>query len=98
VEFSRHEYWNGLSFPPPRDLPDPGIKPASRALARGFFTKMINLETIIYGIQKSQKQVKDNVFCKSVFFFFLSLLKGLKITSRQSRFNARYWMLGAGAL
>ena len=27
--FSRHEYWSGLPFPPPRDLPDPGIKPMS---------------------------------------------------------------------
>ena len=25
--FYRHEYWNGLPFPPPGDLPDPGIKP-----------------------------------------------------------------------
>ena len=35
VEFSRQEYWNGLSFPPPGDLPDPGIErqsPASPAL------------------------------------------------------------------
>ena len=24
---SRQEYWNGLPFPSPRDLPDPGIKP-----------------------------------------------------------------------
>ena len=27
--FSRQEYWNGLPFPSPGDLPDPGIKPAS---------------------------------------------------------------------
>ena len=27
--FSRQEYWSGLLFPPPRDLPDPGIEPAS---------------------------------------------------------------------
>ena len=27
--FSRQEYWSGLSFPSPRDLPDPGIKPGS---------------------------------------------------------------------
>ena len=32
------EYWSGLSFPPPGDLPDPGIEPASPALASGFFT------------------------------------------------------------
>ena len=39
--FSRQEYWSGLPFPPPGDLPDPGIEPASLklpALARGFFT------------------------------------------------------------
>ena len=27
--FPRQEYWSGLSFPPPGDLPDPGIKPPS---------------------------------------------------------------------
>ena len=27
--FSRQKYWNGYTFPPPRDLPDPGIKPTS---------------------------------------------------------------------
>ena len=31
MAFSRQEYWSGLPFPPPRDLPDPGIKPASLA-------------------------------------------------------------------
>ena len=39
--FSRQEYWSGLPFPPPRDLPDLGIKPMSLrfpALAGGFFT------------------------------------------------------------
>ena len=29
---SRQEYWSGLPFPPPGDLPDPGIEPASPAL------------------------------------------------------------------
>ena len=38
MEFFRKEYWNGLSFPPPGDLPDPGIKPASLTQAGGFFT------------------------------------------------------------
>ena len=39
--FCRSEYWSGLPFPPPGDLPDPGIKPASSAspaLAGRFFT------------------------------------------------------------
>ena len=29
VEFSRQEYWSGLPFPPPEDLPNPGIEPRS---------------------------------------------------------------------
>ena len=30
--FSRQEYWSGLLFPSPGDLPDPGIEPRSPAL------------------------------------------------------------------
>ena len=30
--FPRQEYWSGLPFPSPGDLPDPGIEPASPAL------------------------------------------------------------------
>ena len=30
--FSRQEYWSGLPFPPPEDLPDPGIELGSAAL------------------------------------------------------------------
>ena len=36
--FSRQEYWSGLPCPPPGDRPNPGIQPASPALAGGFFT------------------------------------------------------------
>ena len=36
--FPRQEYWSGLPFPPPGDLSDPGIEPASPTLAGGFFT------------------------------------------------------------
>ena len=32
VEFSRQEYCSVWPFPPPGDLPDPGIKPASPTL------------------------------------------------------------------
>ena len=32
MEFSRQEYWSGLPFPSPGELPDPGIKPRSPAL------------------------------------------------------------------
>ena len=50
MRFSRQEYWSGLPFPTPRDLPDPGIKPeslASPALAGRFFTTSTTWETIV---------------------------------------------------
>ena len=34
---SQQGYWSGLPFPPPGDLPDPGIEPTSPALAGGLF-------------------------------------------------------------
>ena len=39
MEFSRQEYWSGVAFPSPGDLPDPEIEPVSPALAGGFFTR-----------------------------------------------------------
>ena len=47
--FCRQEYWSGLPFPFPGDLPDPGIEPespTSPALAGGFFTTSGSWETI----------------------------------------------------
>ena len=41
MKFPRQEYWSGLPFPPPGDLPHPGMEPLSPAppaLAGGFFT------------------------------------------------------------
>ena len=37
MEFSR-QYWSGLPFPSPEDLPNPGMEPATPALAGGFLT------------------------------------------------------------
>ena len=36
--FSRQEYWSGLPFPSPGDLPDPGIQPTSPALEADALT------------------------------------------------------------
>ena len=38
MEFARQEYWSGLVFPTPGDLPDPGIVLTSPTLVGGFFT------------------------------------------------------------
>ena len=35
--FSRQEHWNGLPFPSPGDLPDPGMEPRSPVLIGRFF-------------------------------------------------------------
>ena len=35
---SRQEYWSGLPFPSPGDLPDPGIEPEAPTLAGRSFT------------------------------------------------------------
>ena len=50
---SRREYWSGLPFPTPRDLPDPGIEPESPkspALAGGFFTTEPSGKPVVYRI------------------------------------------------
>ena len=47
--FSRQEYWSGWPFPPPGDLPNPGIKPTSLmspVRAGGFFTTSTTWETL----------------------------------------------------
>ena len=47
--FSRQEFWSGLPWPPPRDLPDPRIKPASPvspALADGYFITSATCEAL----------------------------------------------------
>ena len=36
--FSRQEYWRGLSFPSPEDLPNPGIEPRSPTLQADALT------------------------------------------------------------
>ena len=36
--FPRQEYWSGLPFPPPGNLPDPGIEPRSPALQADSFS------------------------------------------------------------
>ena len=54
MEFPRQEYWSGLPSPSPEDFPDPGIKPASLALAGKFFTTMppgkLQLDNSLLGV------------------------------------------------
>ena len=66
IAFLRQEYWSGLPFPSPGDLPDPGIKPASPALAGRFFTSeplgkpQLNLAVLIIFSLFKKKQAKQS--------------------------------------
>jgi len=57
--FSRQEYWSGLPFPSPGDLPNPGLEPRSPALQAGdlshkgrlyFSNKILNLLEVVLSI------------------------------------------------
>ena len=54
--FSRQEYWSGLPFPPPGDLPDPGIEPWSPSLQTDS--------------SLSEPPGKLSIFCNLLFFCF----------------------------
>ena len=67
--FSRQEYWRGLPYPPPGDLPDPGIEPTSLrspTLADGFFITNAIWEALTKLFTFCQTQLKD--FCSFVAF------------------------------
>ena len=62
MRFPRQEYWSGLPFPSPEDLPDPGIKPtslASPALADKLFTTNTTREAQLHLILS----IYQNVWC-----------------------------------
>ena len=70
MEFFRQGYWSGLPFPPPGDLPNPGIKPVSPALVGRFFTneppgKPNNINTYLIGPCRLQKVI--------YFYFFFEV-------------------------
>ena len=65
VGFSRQEYWSELPFPPPGDLPNPGIKPASLmspALAGGFFTTSATWEAVLAYLGKPSSPLQARLW------------------------------------
>ena len=58
IGFSRQEYSSGLPFPPPADLPTPGIKPASLVsptlASRFFIRKSRELDTWPFSVQMAR--------------------------------------------
>ena len=73
---SREEYWSGLPFHPPGDLPDPGIQPGSPALAGRFFTTDATREAynlpnlIVIKIILAHFRMKALYYCSFELHFF----------------------------
>ena len=55
--FSRQEYWSGLPFPSPEDLPDSGIEPGSPALQEDSVPAELPEKL---NEKKKQKQKQEN--------------------------------------
>ena len=64
VEFFRQEYWSGLPFPSPEDLPNPGTEPTFPALADGFFISELS--------RKSSHEITHSLMSNSVVFSTLT--------------------------
>ena len=60
MEFSRQEYWSGVPFPSPGDLPNPGIKPGSPALQADALTSEPPGKPI------TQVQLSINIHAKAI--------------------------------
>jgi hypothetical protein len=73
--FSRQEYWIGLLFTSPGNLPDPGIEPTSLAppeLAGGFFTTGATWEAyLIISLNLLICLMCCSYFFVGFFFFYL---------------------------
>ena len=50
MEFSRQEYWSGLPFPSPGNLPDPGTEPWSPALQADTLPSEPPRKPVVYNI------------------------------------------------
>ena len=72
MEFSRQEYWSGLPFSTPGDLPDPGIEPRSPVLQADALS--------------SEPPGKSNIFNKDFKKWFISN-KSQKKRDRENQTN-----------
>ena len=59
--FSRQEYWSGLPFPSPGDLPNPGIEPGSPALEADALTSEYNQSD--FGIDRLVMSIRRVISC-----------------------------------
>ena len=60
MEFSRQEYWGGLPFPSPEDLPGPGIEPSTPALQADslLLSQIINDSQQMFDLKKVNPYIR----------------------------------------
>ena len=63
--FSRQEYWSGLSFPSPGNLPNPGIEPGSPALQVDSLPTELQRKTQMYIVSSQQMLIALNLSARS---------------------------------
>ena len=78
--FSRQEYWSGLPFPSPGDLPNPGIEPRSPALQADALT------SVMEATKKEKKKLGADENNKTVILLIKGLLQCL--SGKESACNA----------
>ena len=63
--FSREEYWHGLPFPSPGDLPDPGIESGSPALQADSLLSETPGKPGVYKVPLNSGVIRSHCSCKS---------------------------------
>ena len=63
--FSRQEYWSGLSFPSPGNLPNPGTEPGSPALQVDSLPTELQRKTQMYIVSSQQMLIALNLSARS---------------------------------
>ena len=80
VGFSRQDYWSGLPFPSPGDLPDSGIKPRSPALqADSLPTKLSVLSIFSCAFWPSVCLLQRNVYLDPLPIFWLGCFFDIEV-------------------
>ena len=76
--FSRQEYWSGLPFPSPGDLPDPGIEPGSPAFQADALTSEppVGSSSQLFSWLRFKKE--EHSFCDTVKYMVALVAQVLK--------------------
>ena len=102
--FSRQKYWNGVSFPSPGDLPDPGIEPGSPTLWAVYClshhriqARAPELDSLICNLVKISHEVSqwgENISRTAAFNMWMSLKVKTSLLQNPGK---KAWPKGVGS-